>query len=82
MAATVGDPGQGGPPASGFREDQAEAQALNPGVEDLIDDITSGLRSACTYAGARNLREFNERAIVGVQTTAGFQEGRPTPTSW
>ena len=54
----------------------------SPGVEDLIDDITSGLRSACTYAGARNLREFNDRAIVGVQTTAGFQEGRPIPTSW
>ncbi len=54
----------------------------SPGVEDLIDDITSGLRSACTYAGARNLREFNDRAIVGVQTTAGFQEGRPVPTSW
>ncbi len=27
-----------------------------PGVEDLIDQITSGLRSACTYAGARHAR--------------------------
>lgn len=54
----------------------------SPGVEDLIDDITSGLRSSCTYAGATNLEEFHERAIVGVQTTAGFQEGVPIPTSW
>ena len=30
-----------------------------PGVEDLIDQIVSGVRSACTYAGARNLAEFH-----------------------
>ncbi|MFZ1382747.1 MAG: GuaB1 family IMP dehydrogenase-related protein [Scrofimicrobium sp.] len=53
-----------------------------PGVEDLIDEITSGVRSACTYAGARNLDEFAERAIVGVQTASGYQEGRPLSTSW
>ncbi len=53
-----------------------------PGVEDLIDEITSGIRSACTYAGARTLEEFSRRAIVGVQTAAGYQEGRPLPTSW
>lgn len=54
----------------------------SPGVEDLIDDITSGVRSSCTYAGATTLEEFHERATVGVQTPAGFQEGRPTPVSW
>lgn len=53
-----------------------------PGVEDLIDEITSGVRSACTYAGARSLAEFAERAIVGVQTAAGYQEGRPLPAGW
>lgn len=55
---------------------------VRPGVQDLIDEITSGVRSACTYAGARTLAEFAERAIVGVQTAAGYQEGRPLPTSW
>ena len=35
-----------------------------PGVEDLIDDIISGLRSSCTYAGAKNLDEFAEKAVV------------------
>ncbi|MGO1592480.1 MAG: GuaB1 family IMP dehydrogenase-related protein [Ancrocorticia sp.] len=53
-----------------------------PGVEDLIDEITSGLRSSCTYAGARNLREFADRAIAGVQSAAGYQEGRPLPKGW
>jgi IMP dehydrogenase len=53
-----------------------------PGVEDLIDEICSGLRSSCTYAGASTLTEFHERAVVGVQSAAGFHEGRPLSTSW
>ena len=48
-----------------------------PGVEDVLDEICSGVRSACTYAGARTLDELHERAAVGVQTTAGFLEGTP-----
>jgi len=53
-----------------------------PGVEDLIDSITAGLRSACTYAGAVDLDELHERAIVGVQGAAGYTEGMPLPVSW
>jgi IMP dehydrogenase len=53
-----------------------------PGVEDLLDHITSGVRSACTYAGASTLDEFTERAVVGVQSGAGFEEGRPLPSGW
>ncbi|PZM90972.1 MAG: GuaB1 family IMP dehydrogenase-related protein, partial [Actinobacteria bacterium] len=53
-----------------------------PGVEDLIDMIVAGVRSACTYTGAANLREFHERAVVGVQSPAGYAEGKPLPTSW
>jgi IMP dehydrogenase len=52
------------------------------GVEDLLDEICSGLRSACTYTGARSLGEFSERALVGVQSAAGFAEGRPLPAGW
>ncbi len=48
-----------------------------PGVEDVLDGICAGVRSACTYAGARTLDELAERAAVGVQTTAGFMEGTP-----
>ncbi len=53
-----------------------------PSVEDVIDQIIAGLRSSCTYAGARTLEEFADRAVVGFQSTAGFAEGRPLHTSW
>lgn len=53
-----------------------------PGVEDVIDQIIAGLRSSCTYAGAATLEEFHERALVGLQSTAGFAEGRPLHSSW
>jgi IMP dehydrogenase len=53
-----------------------------PGVEDLIDEIISGLRSSCTYAGAKDLTEFSERAVVGVQSASGYAEGRPLNSSW
>ncbi|XKK37555.1 GuaB1 family IMP dehydrogenase-related protein [Nocardiopsis sp. ARC36] len=53
-----------------------------PSVEDLIDQIIAGVRSSMTYAGATSLAEFRERAVVGVQSAAGYNEGRPVPTSW
>jgi IMP dehydrogenase len=53
-----------------------------PGVEDIIDHIIAGVRSSCTYAGARTLEEFHQRAVVGVQSQAGYEEGRPVRTSW
>lgn len=53
-----------------------------PGVEDVIDQIASGVRSACTYVGAATLEQLYERAVVGVQSRAGFEEGRPLPGSW
>ncbi len=55
---------------------------VRPGVEDIIDQIVAGLRSACTYAGAANIEQFHERAVVGVQSSAGYEEGRPLGTSW
>jgi IMP dehydrogenase len=53
-----------------------------PGVEDLLDTIVAGVRSACTYAGAGTLAEFHERATVGVQSASGYAEGMPLATSW
>jgi IMP dehydrogenase len=53
-----------------------------PGVEDIIDEIVAGVRSACTYAGAATIPEFHERAVVGVQSAAGYSEGLPQGTSW
>jgi IMP dehydrogenase len=51
-----------------------------PGVEDILDRIVAGVRSACTYAGAASLPEFHQRAVMGVQTPAGYAEGKPWPT--
>jgi IMP dehydrogenase len=53
-----------------------------PGVEDLLDTIMAGVRSACTYAGASTIEELHERAVIGVQSAAGYEEGRPRPVSW
>jgi IMP dehydrogenase len=53
-----------------------------PGVEDLIDSIVAGVRSSCTYAGARSLEELHDLAVIGVQSAAGFGEGKPLHTSW
>jgi IMP dehydrogenase len=53
-----------------------------PGVEDIIDHIVVGVRSACTYTGARTMEEFHRNAVVGVQSQAGYEEGRPVRTSW
>jgi IMP dehydrogenase len=53
-----------------------------PSVEDLIDAVAAGIRSSATYAGARDLAEFHERAVVGIQSAAGYDEGRPLPVSW
>lgn len=53
-----------------------------PSVEDVIDRIVTGVRSAATYAGAQDLEEFALRAVVGVQSTTGFTEGQPIDRSW
>lgn len=50
-----------------------------PSVEDLLDRVTTGVRSACTYTGAGTLTEFSDRAVMGVQSSAGFTEGRARP---
>nr|BFE64420.1 GuaB1 family IMP dehydrogenase-related protein [Dactylosporangium thailandense] len=53
-----------------------------PGVEDILDEIVAGVRSACTYAGAADLAEFAARATVGVQSAAGYAEGKPLDVIW
>ncbi|HEY2075132.1 MAG TPA: GuaB1 family IMP dehydrogenase-related protein [Streptosporangiaceae bacterium] len=55
---------------------------VRPGVEDLLDSITAGLRSACTYAGAESIDGLHERAVVGIQGAAGYAEGMPLPAGW
>lgn len=54
----------------------------SPGVEDLLDQITAGVRSAATYAGARSVEEFHDSAVLGLQSLAGFTEGKPLTRGW
>lgn len=53
-----------------------------PGAEDLIDHIVAGVRSAFTYSGATTISEFQDKALVGIQSTAGFKEGKPVQQGW
>ena len=53
-----------------------------PGAEDVLDAITAGVRSSMTYAGAADLAQFRERAVFGIQSAAGYDEGRPRERSW
>ncbi len=66
----------------GISSSKMSLDPVRGGVEDLLDHITSGVRSTCTYVGAATLPELHENAVVGVQSTAGFAEGHPLPTGW
>ena len=66
----------------GISSSRMELDPARGGVEDLLDHITSGVRSTCTYVGASNLAELHERVVLGVQSAAGFAEGHPLPTGW
>ena len=61
----------------GISESRMYVDLRMPGVEDVIDRIVAGVRSACTYVGARNIEELHERASIGVQSSAGYAEGKP-----
>jgi IMP dehydrogenase len=68
--------------AEGISSSRIYLDEQRPSVEDLIDMITSGVRSSLTYAGARDLKEFRERALVGIQSAAGYEEGKALPVGW
>ena len=48
-----------------------------PGVEDILDQIVAGVRSACTYAGAASIPELHDRAVVGVAERRRLRRGPP-----
>ncbi len=68
--------------AEGISSSKIYLDPLRPGVEDLLDMITSGVRSSFTYAGAATVAEFHARALVGLQSAAGYEEGKALPVSW
>lgn len=65
--------------AEGISSSKIYLDPLRPSVEDLLDMITSGVRSSFTYAGAPDLPAFHERALVGFQSAAGYEEGKALP---
>lgn len=68
--------------AEGISSSKIYLDPLRPGLEDLLDMITSGVRSSFTYAGASTVPEFHARARVGLQSAAGYEEGKALPVSW
>ncbi|EAR24332.1 inositol-5-monophosphate dehydrogenase [marine actinobacterium PHSC20C1] len=68
--------------AEGISGSKIYLDPARPSLDDLVDMITSGVRSSFTYAGAANLDEFHERALVGIQSAAGYEEGKALPVSW
>lgn len=68
--------------AEGISSSKIYLDPQRPGVEDLLDMITSGVRSSFTYAGAATVEEFHVRAHVGLQSAAGYEEGKALPVSW
>ncbi|MEB4614193.1 GuaB1 family IMP dehydrogenase-related protein, partial [Leucobacter sp. M11] len=62
--------------SEGISESRIAVDPQHPSVEDVIDRIVAGVRSACTYAGARTLTEFRDRAVYGVQSASGYAEGQ------
>lgn len=68
--------------AEGISSSKIYLDPLRPGVEDLLDMITAGVRSSFTYAGAAEVSAFAERALVGIQSAAGYEEGKALPVSW
>lgn len=51
-------------------------------AEDILDKIAAGVRSACAYAGSRNLEEFYKNTVIGIQTRAGYEEGKALERGW
>ncbi|NYF10285.1 IMP dehydrogenase [Leifsonia sp. AK011] len=68
--------------AEGISSSKIYLDPQRPSLEDLLDMITSGVRSSLSYAGATTLEEFQERALVGIQSAAGYEEGKALPVSW
>lgn len=68
--------------AEGISASRIYLDPQRPSAEDMLDMITSGVRSAFTYAGAATVAEFHDRARVGLQSAAGYDEGKALPAGW
>lgn len=46
-------------------------------VENVINDLMGGLRSAMTYAGAKNLKDFQKKAVFNLVSGRTQEENKP-----
>ncbi len=46
-------------------------------IEKLINELTGGLRSAMTYAGAETIEEFQEKSVFCMISSAAREESKP-----
>lgn len=46
-------------------------------VKNIIYDLMGGLRSAMTYSGAVNIKDFQKKAMFAVVSESGREEGKP-----
>jgi IMP dehydrogenase len=46
-------------------------------VWNVVDKFTTGLRSSMTYVWAKNIEDFQEKAIIWVQSSAWYFEWTP-----
>lgn len=61
-------------PATEFIEGGEGLVPYHGTLEEVITKYTMGLRSAMSYTGARNIKEFQEKAIFIELTQSGIQE--------
>ena len=65
------------------RRPKIDLDPLRPGLEDLLDMITSGVRSSFTYAGARDARPVpRARRGRACSPPRATRRARRSPVSW
>ena len=62
--------------AEGISSSKIYLDPLRPGIEDLLDMITSGVRSSFTYAGASTVRRVPRARAGGPAVRRGLRRGQ------
>lgn len=67
--------------AEGISDSRVYVRDGRRSAVDMTHWLMDGVTSAMTYAGAQNLDEFRRFGQIGIQTTSGYEEGKPKPVS-
>jgi IMP dehydrogenase len=60
--------------ATRFVEGDAGLTKYNGTVSEIVENYVMGLKSAMSYVGARNIRDFQEKAVFSILTQNGVAE--------